>query len=238
MAKKYSPELDLYLPDPVTEGNDNFNLDTILNENWGKIDEFAKTHQAERATPTTLGHVKAETDEEGNLILPESQSVWEVIADVELASHTYSVVFQNLDLNLYRYLKLIIKAKIYREYDYRLKLTFNDNENEIYSSNAVGGYNSAGMYYKTGQRRFAIDNLPKASGKFASITVDIQNLPYKEKTIDFSSFYIQNGTAPFKYAGSGVMDYTSQITKIYLSSEGPVGENLAAGSTFTLLGVK
>lgn len=57
-------------------GNENVTRENF-NENWDIIDlNSAKKsdlvgHQAERATPTTLGHVKAETDAEGNLILPE-----------------------------------------------------------------------------------------------------------------------------------------------------------------------
>ena len=34
----YTGNLNLYKADPVTDGNDTFNIDTMLNENWDKID--------------------------------------------------------------------------------------------------------------------------------------------------------------------------------------------------------
>ena len=35
----YTPNLNLLKKSPVTDGNDTFNVDTMLNENWDKIDE-------------------------------------------------------------------------------------------------------------------------------------------------------------------------------------------------------
>ncbi|WP_121615203.1 hypothetical protein [Virgibacillus halodenitrificans] len=37
-------KLNLLKKDPVTDGNDTFNLKTMLNDNWDKIDNFAKNH--------------------------------------------------------------------------------------------------------------------------------------------------------------------------------------------------
>ncbi|AMA72939.1 hypothetical protein P4S93_09780 [Aneurinibacillus thermoaerophilus] len=34
-----TPNLGLYMKDPVTDGNHTFNIETMLNENWRKIDE-------------------------------------------------------------------------------------------------------------------------------------------------------------------------------------------------------
>ncbi|ANB58419.1 putative tail fiber repeat 2 protein [Anoxybacillus sp. B7M1] len=34
-----TPNLGLYLKNPVTDGNDTFNIETMLNQNWRKIDE-------------------------------------------------------------------------------------------------------------------------------------------------------------------------------------------------------
>lgn len=34
----YTPNLNLLKKSPVTDGNDTFNVDTMLNENWDKID--------------------------------------------------------------------------------------------------------------------------------------------------------------------------------------------------------
>ncbi|MBM7577659.1 hypothetical protein [Jeotgalibacillus terrae] len=78
MVKEYSPELDLYLPNPVTEGTDNFNLDTILNDNWQKIDAFAQAQKtmnedvAEDITQigNSIGNLATlTTDDKTNLVL-------------------------------------------------------------------------------------------------------------------------------------------------------------------------
>ena len=37
----YTPNLNLLKKSPVTDGDDTFNVDTMLNENWDKIDSFA-----------------------------------------------------------------------------------------------------------------------------------------------------------------------------------------------------
>ncbi|WP_448897442.1 hypothetical protein [Cytobacillus pseudoceanisediminis] len=42
-----------------------------IQQELAALQELVTAHQAERATPTKLGHVKAETDADGNLILPE-----------------------------------------------------------------------------------------------------------------------------------------------------------------------
>ncbi|PPQ49138.1 hypothetical protein C5G87_07115 [Paenibacillus peoriae] len=36
-----TPNLDLYMKDPVADGNDLFNVETMMNDNWEKIDNFA-----------------------------------------------------------------------------------------------------------------------------------------------------------------------------------------------------
>ncbi|MFC0654167.1 hypothetical protein ACFFF5_20975, partial [Lederbergia wuyishanensis] len=44
-------QLGLLKKDPVVDANDTFNIETMLNENWDKVDDFAKTvdeHLAER----------------------------------------------------------------------------------------------------------------------------------------------------------------------------------------------
>lgn len=38
----YTPNLNLLKKSPVTDGNDTFNVDTMLNDNWDKIDKYAK----------------------------------------------------------------------------------------------------------------------------------------------------------------------------------------------------
>ena len=37
----YTTNLNLLKKSPVTDGNDTFNVDTMLNENWDKIDKFS-----------------------------------------------------------------------------------------------------------------------------------------------------------------------------------------------------
>lgn len=36
----YTPNIDLLKKDPVTEGSDHFNIGTMMNDNWDKIDAF------------------------------------------------------------------------------------------------------------------------------------------------------------------------------------------------------
>lgn len=38
-----TPNLDLLKKNPVTDGNDTFDIDTMLNDNWDKIDESVAT---------------------------------------------------------------------------------------------------------------------------------------------------------------------------------------------------
>ena len=35
-------KLQLYKADPLTDGSNTFNLETMLNDNWDKVDEFAQ----------------------------------------------------------------------------------------------------------------------------------------------------------------------------------------------------
>lgn len=42
-----TPNLNLYKKDPIADGNDTFNVGTMLNENWDKIDAAHAAHLAE-----------------------------------------------------------------------------------------------------------------------------------------------------------------------------------------------
>ena len=53
---KHTPNLDLYKVDGRTDGNDTFNVDVVLNDNWDKIDAA----------------VKAVEDELGNITVPDA----------------------------------------------------------------------------------------------------------------------------------------------------------------------
>lgn len=37
----YTEKLGLYKADPITDGDDTFNINKMLNENWEKVDETA-----------------------------------------------------------------------------------------------------------------------------------------------------------------------------------------------------
>ena len=55
-----TPNLGLYFKDPLTDGQDTFNVTTMLNENWEKIDRHAKamlirSHIAKIASYETAG---------------------------------------------------------------------------------------------------------------------------------------------------------------------------------------
>jgi len=39
---EYTPKLKLLKKDPITDGNDTFNIKTMMNDNWDKIDDFAQ----------------------------------------------------------------------------------------------------------------------------------------------------------------------------------------------------
>lgn len=38
----YTPNLNLYKKDPIADGNDFFNIKTMMNDNWDKIDDSVK----------------------------------------------------------------------------------------------------------------------------------------------------------------------------------------------------
>lgn len=42
----YTPNLNLLKKDPSTDGNDTFNITTMLNDNWDKIDKFCLNNRA------------------------------------------------------------------------------------------------------------------------------------------------------------------------------------------------
>lgn len=59
----YTENLELLKKDPMTEGTDNFNIRTMMNDNWDKIDRFAGTKGEAEGL--------AELDENGKV--PEEQ---------------------------------------------------------------------------------------------------------------------------------------------------------------------
>ncbi|WP_018923873.1 hypothetical protein [Salsuginibacillus kocurii] len=93
--KTYTEELELYQPNPETEGEDNFNLDTILNDNWKKIDDFAKnisenmdgeTEEKLNEIEESIGNLEElDTDEKENLV----KSINELLE--KLAAHSAEI---------------------------------------------------------------------------------------------------------------------------------------------------
>ena len=51
----YTGNLNLLKKDPTTDGNDTFNIKTMLNDNWDKIDEFCNSSKAKIAKGTYVG---------------------------------------------------------------------------------------------------------------------------------------------------------------------------------------
>lgn len=58
---KYTDYLELYEKDPVADGADTFNIETMMNNNWDKIDAWCKKHGAitgeDVPTTSTVGAV-------------------------------------------------------------------------------------------------------------------------------------------------------------------------------------
>lgn len=77
-----TPNLNLLKKDPVTDGNDTFNIETMLNENWDKIDEDKATQDAAFAAHlndftqfTNGGLFAANSEILGNSTSPENDLV-------------------------------------------------------------------------------------------------------------------------------------------------------------------
>ena len=51
----YTSNLNLLKKDPTTDGNDTFNIKTMLNDNWDKIDDFCNSSKAKIKMGTYVG---------------------------------------------------------------------------------------------------------------------------------------------------------------------------------------
>lgn len=56
----FTPYLDLLKKSPITDGDDPFNVDTMLNENWDKIDEKVRTKEDSFGKYDTLSDITKE----------------------------------------------------------------------------------------------------------------------------------------------------------------------------------
>ena len=65
----YTSNLNLLKKDPATDGNDTFNIKTMPNDNWDKIDEFCNSSKAKIAKGTYVP--KWLTDEQVGQIISE-----------------------------------------------------------------------------------------------------------------------------------------------------------------------
>jgi len=65
---EYTPKLNLLKKDPVVDGNDTFNIQTMLNDNWDKIDDFARAIEEGLGNVDDVGQAVGELIEQiGNL---------------------------------------------------------------------------------------------------------------------------------------------------------------------------
>lgn len=65
---EYTPKLNLLKKDPVVDGNDTFNIQTMLNDNWDKIDDFARVIEEGLGNVDDVGQAVGELIEQiGNL---------------------------------------------------------------------------------------------------------------------------------------------------------------------------
>lgn len=67
---EYTPKLNLLKKDPVVDGNDTFNIQTMLNDNWDKIDADKKAQDEAIAAAET--NAKAYTDAHEEKAAPHS----------------------------------------------------------------------------------------------------------------------------------------------------------------------
>lgn len=61
-----TPNLGLYKKNPATDGNDTFNIQTMLNENWDRIDSLAgpgRTTETVKGVADALARHEAEFEE-------------------------------------------------------------------------------------------------------------------------------------------------------------------------------
>lgn len=68
------------------------------------LDERITTHISQRATLENLGHVRAETDENGNLILPKN--ALEIISEINITEEVSTLDIADLMLENYNFIKI------------------------------------------------------------------------------------------------------------------------------------
>lgn len=64
----YTSNLNLLKKDPTTDGNDTFNIKTMLNDNWDKIDDFCNSSKAKIKMGTYVGTGTSGSDNANMLI--------------------------------------------------------------------------------------------------------------------------------------------------------------------------
>lgn len=143
---------------------------------------------------------------------------WEVIADVTLTSDTAQVDFENLGLENYKQLVLILNTISSTSSTGTGDLRFNDDSGTNYSKN---GSSSGGISYAL---------VSNTNGLYTRVIFEISNTD-KYKIFDFKE---NRGTTGLSIASCKWSD-NNKIRKINLVAVSGVH---GIGSTFTLLGVK
>lgn len=64
----YTSNLNLLKKDPTTDGNDTFDIKTMLNDNWDKIDDFCNSSKAKIKMGTYVGTGTSGSDNANTLI--------------------------------------------------------------------------------------------------------------------------------------------------------------------------
>lgn len=206
------------------------------------VDNDLAAHKANIATPTTLGHVKAETDAEGNLIIPEPQLVWEKIADVTLDSDVAQVDFANLGLENYKSVKILINAMSSNALYEPIWIRVNDVSTASYDyarHEMIGSGSTTGSAGITGSSRFELFDFDASYRTVGELK--FSNIENEEPTFSYYGFQRNSNdgsaNALVTRMGGGIIPLGALVNKIsfFFSNS---NNKIKTGSTFTLMGVK
>lgn len=176
----YTENLQLYKADPVADGNDTFNIDTMMNDNWDKID---KGIEALEEAMENAGGVKTvneiSPDDNGNVAL--------TAADVGALPITGGTLTGNLvqkNLTIDDGLNTVTVIKVYddgdTEHNYGSEVIIGGNGNLYIGS----GESPANLYKENGSS--TTENLYLTSDNVINIVVNCNTIANR-KTITISA---------------------------------------------------
>ena len=192
----YTKNLELLKKDPVADGADTFNIETMLNENWDKIDEKVATGKAMK------DHV---TNQEN----PHKVTAEQVGAASSVHSHTIDQV-EGLNTALSNKADLVDGQVPYSQTPH---LTSNKT---IYVS-PTGDDSNPGTEqapFKTIQA--AVDSLPRDLGKYTA-TILVAEGEYPEDVL-ISGFSGGSHNVGIKIVGSTAIDTTRHVNSLCISN--------------------